>query len=297
MNPRSSRLVTAALAAALAAPASASASASQPPDCPLYAQGPALEHSIPGTHLLARDPYGGIIARNRLFFSFGVVGAKAELTTVARAEWALDGVTKRVDDRAPFQWKALSHSSKNMPAGEHVLRVTVVGMDGSVHQVEFPISATDCQPATFMATAPGPKRGAAHFSFGSAFESTGRPLDALSVTATSNLRASLPRAARGARAGTLRLTTSGSPARTYTLRVRRSGATLLRRGMLHVVLHPGRARMLDVTGLPGGTQNVELSLSRRLVSLRSPCSPYRATGTLRAGSQDARVTSGGSYVC
>src|SRR3954470_17520107 len=87
----------------------------QPPDCPLLSPGTAVEHPLGSTGLVARDPYGGRLSRNRLFFDFSVKGPATALDRVARAEWYLDGVLKRSDPTRGFSWAAQSGSSKRMP--------------------------------------------------------------------------------------------------------------------------------------------------------------------------------------
>ncbi|MCW2994679.1 MAG: hypothetical protein JWQ18_2174 [Conexibacter sp.] len=106
------------LVAALALPAAASAADAPPAGCHLAALRPAAQHPIAGTQLVARDPYGGLLARNRLFFDFSVHGPSAG---VAKVTWSLDGTVVREDPTAPYEWKGLSGSSKRMPAGDHTI--------------------------------------------------------------------------------------------------------------------------------------------------------------------------------
>lgn len=295
--PFSTRLPSLGLAAAFAAalPAAASAAPVPPPaDCPLWAPRAQVEHAIPGTALTARDPYGGLLARNRLFFSFSVRGSRADLANVASASWALDGVVKRTDTTAPFQWSAQSGSSKRMPAGDHTITVTVTPKGGGAPtSTSFALTATDCQPAGFFPEVPK-ARGASSFTFQSAIERGGGPdLDRVGVTASSNVKASIPRALRGRRVGTLVLSgDSGQPTRTYTLK---GGATLLKRGHLTVRLAAGSRRFLTVTGLPAGVTIASVHLVSGLTALRAPSTPYRVTGTVYAGAAHASVTGGGSY--
>ena len=56
-------------------PTGAAAAGPQPPNCPIYAPHAAVEHALTlpnGTELIARDPYGTLLPRNRLFFDFSV---------------------------------------------------------------------------------------------------------------------------------------------------------------------------------------------------------------------------------
>src|SRR3954471_5186108 len=113
--------------------------------CPLFATGAAQEHPIalPGAGALtARDPYGGVLARNRLFFDFSLRGDVAQ---VQKAEWALDDTVVRTDDKAPFEWKGLSGSDKRMPAGAHRITVTAYTAAGQA-STQFALTATNCQP-------------------------------------------------------------------------------------------------------------------------------------------------------
>src|SRR4051794_22642674 len=164
--------VTGAVAlAALALPAPAAAATPQPPDCPLYVSGPAKEHPIAlpgGGSVSARDPYGGILARNRLFFDSSVRGA--DLAKVQKVEWAMDGTTVRTDARPRFEWKGLSSAKTRMPPGDHTIKVTVSTAVGQA-STQFALAATDCQPA--FAGVEVPKRagtGIVHLGASSSYE-------------------------------------------------------------------------------------------------------------------------------
>jgi hypothetical protein len=270
----------AAAAAALALPAAASAA-----DCHLQAPRAAADHPIAGTTLVARDPYGGLLTRNRLFFDFS---ARGDATGVAKVQWSLDGTVVREDPTAPYEWKGVSGSSKRMPAGDHTITVTVVPTSGTPASTDFALTATDCQNATFD-TEVAQHRGPASFSWSSAFEATdGEPLTGVAAVATKNVAASLPKALRGRTIGTLRV---GS--KTYTLK----GATVaLAKGKLKVSFTPGAKTFLKVSGLPAGTQGVTVTLKSGLVALRSPKQGYRVAGSLTAaGGTVSGLLSGGSY--
>src|SRR5690242_17673878 len=125
-------LAAAVVSATALVPSSAFAGSGPPPaDCPLWAPHARVEHAIPGTDLVARDPYGGLLARNRLFFSFSVRGSSDDLAQVASVSWALDGKVVRTDPSLPFQWSGQSGSSKRMPAGDHTITVTVTPKSGA----------------------------------------------------------------------------------------------------------------------------------------------------------------------
>jgi hypothetical protein len=248
-------------------PAAAAAAGPQPPNCALYAPRPSAEHpmTLPsGEKVVARDPYGGLLPRNRLFFDFSVVKVGGGAPTgVAQVTWALDGKVVRTDPTTPFEWKGVSGSDRRMPAGDHQITVTVMPAGGGAPvSATFALTATDCQPAGTFANPDAPLGRGVHGSqleAWSALESdTGPTMRAVTFQAT-DVTARIPASARGRSAGTLKTDTG----RTYQLRVPRSGTTLLRRGALRVVLHPGARRYLTVSGLPGGVRDVALRLVGR----------------------------------
>jgi len=251
--------------------------------CPLFASGPAQDHPIKlsdGTALVARDPYGGALGRNRLFFDFSLRGATDR---VAKAQWALDGNVVRTDDRAPFEWKGQSGSDKRMPAGEHTITVTAFGADGGQASTQFKLTATDCQPAgadVFLPRHPGTAR----LGVQAAVEQppSRPPFEALSFTARKNV------AVRGRARGTLDVVT-GSGTRHY----RFDGG--LRRGDLRLTLHPGRKRFLAVSGLPKGTRSATVRLSHGAVRIVDPAHEWRIDATLSGGGNTATVRTGGVY--
>jgi hypothetical protein len=286
-------LLVAAATGALALPAAAPAAGAAP--CPLWGPHAAAEHAIPGTNLVARDPYGGLLARNRLFFDFTVRGAKADLAGVASVSWALDGTVVRTDPTAPFEWKGQSGSSKRMPAGDHTVTVTVTPSGGGAPaSTSFALTATDCQPAGFTAFLPK-GRGASTYTFESAIEGGDGPdLTGVSLTRAANVAVALPRALRGRAIGTLKvLGATGRTIKTYTLK---GDATALSSGRVRARFAPGAQRFLTVTGLPAGAKAVDLKLGTGVVGLRSVRRPFLVTGTVSAGAAHASVTTGGRYV-
>jgi hypothetical protein len=268
------------VAGVLALPAAASAA-----NCQLQAPRAAVDHPIAGTGLVARDPYGGLLPRNRLFFDFSVRGATAG---VAKVTWALDGKIVREDPRAPFEWKGLSGSSTRMPLGDHTITVTVVPAAGTPASTDFALTATDCQPATFNAEV-AQRRGPATLTWESAFESSGEPLTGVAVTNTKNVTASLPASLRGRAIGTLRISS-----RSYTLKGAR---TALSRGKFKVSFTPGAKRFLNVTGLPSKVQQVTITLKPGVLKLSSPAKSFRLSGSLTAASGTVGgLLTGGTYV-
>jgi len=260
-------------AAALAAPVVPAASAAagpQPPDCPLFAPRQAAERTLglpSGARVVVRDPYGGLLPRNRLFFSFSVKrpdgGSPAG---VAGVRWALDGRVVRSDPTPPFTWAGVSGSSRRMPPGDHVVTVTVTPTGGGEPAAtSFPLTATDCQPAFASAfieelLVARPRRGSQLYAT-SSFESGSGPTMRVVAFRSADVSTRIPIGARGRVAGTLRIGPGGrGKATTTTLRVPRRGATLLARGALRVALHPGARRFLTVAGLPSATREVTVLL-------------------------------------
>jgi hypothetical protein len=273
--PRFRSTLLALLALAALAPAGAAAAGPQPPDCTLYAPHGASEYPLTmpdGSKVVARDPYGGLLARNRLFFDFSVSkpGRGGAPTGVAQVTWALDGKVVRTDAKPPFEWKGLSGSDRRMPAGDHQITVAVTPAGGGAAvSTTFALTATDCQPASANAfidedirTSQSRTHGSVLYA-SSAFEGGEGPTMGSFAFLGNGVSARIPAAARGRAAGSLHVDVGGRAGRTYTLRVPRTGATLLRRGALHVVLHPGARRFLTVSGLPAGVREATLQLTGR----------------------------------
>ena len=279
-----SHIAVLAAVAALALPSAASAAA--PSGCHLQAARVGVDHPIAGTDLVARDPYGGLLTRNRLFFDFSVRGSAASLASVAKVQWALDGAVVREDPTAPFEWKGVSGSSKRMPVGDHTITVTVTPKTGATAATQFALTATDCQNATFLPEVPQ-RRGTATLDFASAFESDGEPLTGVAAIATKNVAAALPSALRGRAIGTIRINS-----KSYTLKGAR---TALTRGKLKVSLAPGAKTFLKVSGLPAGTQRVHVTFKPGILRLRSATLPFRVTGQLSAASGTVKLSAGGVY--
>jgi hypothetical protein len=252
----------AALAPAAAA-AAAPAAGPQPPDCTLYAARGAVERPLTlpdGSKVVARDPYGGLLARNRLFFDFSLSkpnrgGAPAG---VAQVSWALDGTVVRTDDKAPYEWKGLSGSDRRMPAGDHQITVSVTPAGGGAPvSTTFALTATDCQPASTFSEI-GAR--ASSLMAASAFEGGEGPAMRSLGFIGSGMSARIPASSRGRAAGKLRVDAGGPSGRSYKLRVPRAGSTLLRHGSLRVVLHAGAKRFLTITGLPSGVKEATVTL-------------------------------------
>jgi hypothetical protein len=276
---------------ALALPAGASAATT---GCHLMGARPAADHAIGTTGLVARDPYGGLLSRNRLFFDFSLRGPKAALAGVAKVSWALDGTVVREDPSAPFEWKGPSGSDRRIPAGDHTITVTVTPASGAPTTTSFPLTATDCQVVSFTGEVPK-ARGAATLAWQSALESgDGEPLTTVTAQATKNVVARLPAALRGRPIGRLHISTTGNArtGKTYTLK---GAATALSRDELRVRFAPGAKGFLQVSGLPAGTQVVQVTLNPGVLQLGSPRSSYRIGGGFRAASGTAAAEFGGSY--
>jgi hypothetical protein len=305
------RLVLPVLALAALLPASASAAGPQPPDCPLMGPRKAIDHPLTlpdGTKVVARDPYGGLLSRNRLFFDFSVrrPGGLGAPGGVAEVTWALDGKVVRTDPKPPYEWKGLSGSDRRMPVGDHQIAVSVAPVGGGVAvSTAFALTATDCQPATAFASIDESLGGGAHpvggsqLDASSSFESSEGPTMTAVAFAGTGFATRLPRSSRGHAAGTLTLTSGGAD-REYRLRAPRSGTTLLRRGAIRVRLHPGSRRFLTVSGLPAGTREISVRLvgrgARGLFVKHSTGADRCRYGTTAAiaGPQGRVVVSGGT---
>jgi hypothetical protein len=128
---------------------------------------------------------------------------------------------------------------------------------------------------------------------------TAPDLDRVSFNATKNVVAALPASARGRSVGHVQVTTGDSTRKTYSLRAPRRGTTLLSKGTLRVVLHPGRKRFLEVTGLPAKASAVAVTLTgpgNRLVALRSSKKSFDVGATMTAGQTSVTFHEGGRFV-
>jgi hypothetical protein len=219
--------------------------------------------------------------------------------------WALDGTVVRTDAKPPYEWKGLSGSDRRMPAGDHQITVAVTPVGGGAAvSTTFALTAADCQPASAnafidedMRTSKARTHGSALYA-SSAFEGGEGPTMGSFAFLGNGVSARIPAAARGRAAGSLHVDVGGRAGRTYTLRVPRTGATLLRRGALRVVLHPGARRFLTVSGLPTGVREATLQLVGRgggqLLSTHhtSPRTCHYSTAAVigAAGGGSVRVT-------
>lgn len=255
-----------ACAAMAGLPAAASAAVPQPPNCPLLKPAKPLAGrpivTLPGgVRARVNLPGDGVMSRNRLFFALSVsrVGGGSLAKEIEKVSWALDGTVKRVDDRAPFAWSRLS-GSRQMPAGDHTLTVTITpARGGTPIVVERPLGATDCQPpyASVLIGFGSDSMLSASSVFESDTGPTMRSVAFLSRTVTIRTPARL----RGRIFGELRYgPNSGMWSRRLTLRLPRRGGVLGRRGTLRVTLVPGRRAFLRVGGLPAGTRGVAVKL-------------------------------------
>lgn len=263
----------------------------------LITSGQAIEHAFKlpgGQRAVLRDPYGGLVFRNRLFVSFAVKsGDSAQRSRlIDHVEWSLDGDPAVVGRNRGGPY-ALQVPSTRFQAGEHSLTAHVILRDGTAVDKSSDLRVTDCQPVTFFGDVLG-KRSAT-LSVGSG----GPSLRSLGFSALKGVRAAVPRRARGRSAGTLSFFDGTFPYRLatpkpLTLRVPRRGGVLLHRGALKVTLRPGRRDFLLVTGLPASTRGVRIAL-RGLLRTSRPCpvsTTIRAT-VLGADGGAAAVDSGG----
>src|SRR3954462_10935087 len=155
-----------------------------------------------GGRAAVRDPYGGLIFRNRLFVSFAVrtpeSGARARF--IDHVEWLLDGDASTFGRNRGGAY-ALQVLSTRFPAGAHQLTAHVVMRDGATVDKTITVSATDCQPVSFFGDIHVNKgrRAAATLAVGSG----GPDLRSVSFTALRALRASIPARTRGRSVGEL----------------------------------------------------------------------------------------------
>jgi hypothetical protein len=239
------RLPVALLAALLALPVAAPAApAPNAPCATILAPRAAIELPVqvaPGLTVRVRDPYGGLIARNRLFVAFSIrYASPVDRARVASVTWTLDGAAPRRDEGGRDQLLA---PSSMYAAGRHVVRVRVQPLGvGAAVEAELQVTATDCQLAS-VAVLPDARGGLAV-----AVGSGGPALRTIELRAGSG-RFGAP---RGGRVGTVALPGG---------RVRALRADALRRG--------GRA--LRIAGLPRGTTAVRVRLAAGVVAPGHRC--------------------------
>jgi hypothetical protein len=101
----------------------------------------------PGLTVRVRDPYGGLIARSRLFVAFSIRYARpADRARVASVTWLLDGQPPRRDEGGRDQLLA---PSKMYSRGPHVIGVRIAPAgDGAPVEAELQVTATDCRLAS-----------------------------------------------------------------------------------------------------------------------------------------------------
>jgi hypothetical protein len=266
-------LTTLASLAALTPGAPALAAGPQPPHCPLLTPHAAIDHPLavtPSVHVLVRDPYGGLLARNNFEFDFTVrAPAGGRPAGVASVTWAVDGVLKRTDPTAPYDWRGVSGSDRRIAAGDHQITVTVTPTDGQSKSLTFALTATDCQPAStfaeigYFGSGTRSRTGSSLTATSSLASSTGPTMRSVTFGG-SGIQATIPASARGRVAGKLVLSTGARDGdHSYVLRVPRSGATLLHRGALNVTLRPGAGSFLTLNGLPTGIRSAAITLTGR----------------------------------
>ncbi|HEY7620519.1 MAG TPA: hypothetical protein VH834_12140 [Solirubrobacteraceae bacterium] len=247
------RLSLALLAALLALPAAAPAAPVPDPGCDaIVAPRAAIELPVrvaPGLTVRVRDPYGGLIARNRLFVAFSIRYARpADRARVASVTWLLDGQPPRRDEGGRDQLLA---PSKMYAPGPHVIGVRIAPAGGGAPvEAELQVTATNCQLASIT---PGVARpGAMTLDVAS-----GGPVLRAVELVPARGRFAVP---RGGRLGTA---TIGGRAR-----VLRSGAL------------DRRHRTLRIGRLPEGTTSVRVRLRRGV----APGRACAMAATLEGGS-------------
>jgi hypothetical protein len=195
---------------------------------------PAIELPVrvaPGLSVRVRDPYGGLIARNRLFVAFSVRYRRAaDRARIVAVTWTLDGAAPRRDEGGRDQLLA---PSTMYAAGRHVVGVRIQPVGGGpAVEAELQVTATDCQLAS-LSQRPDLRGG-----LEVAVASGGPALRAIELRSGSGRFA----AHRGGRLGTIGLSAG---------RTRALGASALSRG----------GRTLHIAGLPHGTTAVRVHLA------------------------------------
>jgi hypothetical protein len=231
---------------------------------------PPIEHAFKlpgGQRAVLRDPYGGVVSRNRLFVQFTVKSPQRD-QLVDHVEWRLDGGALAGNRGGAY---SLLLQSTKLQAGAHSLSAHVVLRDGSAVDKATDLNVTDCQRASFSADVLG--RSGASLAVGSG----GPALRSLGFTVVKGVRTRLP---RGRVVGSLAFFDGTFPFRAQapkplTLRGPRRGGVLLRQGSLKVTARPGQRDFLIVTGLPANTRGVRIAL--RGVLRPSRTCPLRAT--------------------
>ncbi|MGZ6709828.1 MAG: hypothetical protein ACXVFN_23175 [Solirubrobacteraceae bacterium] len=210
----------------------------------IVAPRPAIELPVqvaPGLTVRVRDPYGGLIARNRLFVAFSVrYRNRADRARVAAVTWTIDRAAPRRDEGGRDQLLA---PSTMYAAGRHVVGVRLQPAGGGpAVEAELQVTATDCQLATLS------QRPDVHGSgLEVAVASGGPALRAIELRPGSG-RFGRP----SGRLGTVGL----SGGRTRALR-----ASALSRG----------GRSLRITGLPRGTTAVRVRLAPGVLARGHRC--------------------------
>jgi hypothetical protein len=247
------RLPLALLTALLALPAAASAAPASNGACAaILAPRRAIELPVqvtPGLTVRVRDPYGGLIARNRLFVAFSIrYASAADRSRIASVTWTLDGQAPRRDEGGRDQLLA---PSTMYAAGRHVVGVRIAPLGGGpAVEAELQVTATDCQLASV--TQGVDARGGVEV----AVASGGPSLRSIELRPGSG-RFGIP---RGGRLGAVEL--AGG-------RHRALGASALSRDR----------RALRIAGLPHGTSAVRLRLAPGVVAGRRCALSARLRGS------------------
>jgi len=239
--------------ALLALPAAAPAATAPNPACAtILAPRRAIELPVrvaPDLTVRVRDPYGGLIARNRLFVAFSIRYARpADRAEIAAVTWLLDGQPPRRDEGGRDQLLA---PSKMYAAGRHVIAVRIAPAGGGAPvEAVLQVTATDCQLASVA------QRDDRTRSVTIDVDSGGPALRAVELVPARGRFAALP-------SGRLGTVTAGG--RTWPLR-----ATALDR----------RRRTLRIAALPAGTTAIAVRLAPGVAPSARACA---LTATLEGG--------------
>jgi hypothetical protein len=214
----------------------------------------------PGLSVRVRDPYGGLISRNRLFVAFSVrYRSPADRARVAAVTWTLDGAAPRRDEGGRDQLLA---PSTMYAAGRHVIGVRIQPVGGGpAVEAELQVMATDCQVAS-LSQRPDLRGGGIDV----AIDSGGPALRAIELRPGSG-RFEAP---GGGRLGTVGLSAGRS---------RPLSASALSHG----------GRSLRIAGLPRGTSAVHVHLAPGVVAPGHRCSLSAWLRAAASGAPAVRV--------
>lgn len=290
------RRLLALLVLAVVAPAASAATKDTVACTAIVDDRPTVRHEVAlggGLTAYVDDRYGGYVSRQThgaFAFTLRVRRGTHVLDREERVA-AVDVTGETIDGRAtrnPF------YANSRLMIGRHVFAFSLTRAGETkpfTLRVGFTVGA--CGPAQAYGALTSRHGGLALDAWSGRNERGGNPtLDGVALVGSRDVRVHIPPATRGRIAGRLLLRGATFDARPkpLTLRVPRTGTTLLRRGALRVILDPPQqGGFLVVNGLPAHTTGVALQLTggtgRALVS-----GPRLSPLTIVLGGEAAGVT-------